>query len=45
MLTNICKKPESSLSFSYKHTVTKGTNLTPLKTVTRWTCSCISANW
>jgi len=25
------KKPESSLSFSYENTVTKGTNLRPVK--------------
>jgi len=27
MLAKICRKSESSLSFSYENTVTKGTNL------------------
>jgi len=27
MLTRICRKSESSMSFSYENTVTEGTNL------------------
>jgi len=27
MLTTVCRKSESSLSFSYENTVTEGTNL------------------
>jgi len=35
ILTKICKKPESSLSFRYENTVTDVTNLRPVKTVHR----------
>jgi len=35
MLTEICRKSESSLSFSYKSTVTEGTNLRPIKAIRR----------
>ena len=35
ILTKNLKKPESSLSFSYENTVTKGTNLRPIKAVHR----------
>jgi len=46
MLTKICKKLESSLSFSYENTVTEGTNLRPvLSSAPRWTFSFINANW
>jgi len=31
MQIGICRKTESSLSFSYKNTVTEGTNLRPIK--------------
>jgi len=35
MLTKICKKSVSSLSFSYENTVTDGTNRRPVKAVYR----------
>jgi len=35
MLTEICRKSESSLSFSYKSTVAEGTNLRPIKAIRR----------
>jgi len=35
MSTKICKKPESSPSFSYENTFTEGTNLRLAKTVHR----------
>jgi len=35
MLTKICRKSESSLSFSYESTVTEGTNLRPIKAIRR----------
>jgi len=31
MLTIICRKSKSSLSFGYENTVTEGTNLRPIK--------------
>ena len=33
MLTKICKKPESNLSFGYENTITKRINLRPVKTM------------
>jgi len=33
MLTNICREPESSLSFSYENTVTDGTNMRSIKAI------------
>jgi len=33
MLTNICRKSESNLSFSYENTFTEGTNLRPIEAV------------
>jgi len=33
MLAKICRKSESSLSFSYENTVTEGTNLRPIQAV------------
>jgi len=33
MLTKICRKSKSSLSFSYETTVTEGTNLRSVKAV------------
>jgi len=35
MFKNICRKSESSLSFTYENTVTEGTNLRPVKAVRR----------
>jgi len=35
MLKKICRKSESSLSFSYESTVTEGTNLRPIKAMRR----------
>jgi len=35
MLTKICRKSESNLSFSYENSVTEGTNLRPVKAVRR----------
>jgi len=31
MLTNICRKSASSLSFNYENTVAEGANLRPIK--------------
>jgi len=33
MLTKICRKSESNLSFSYENTVTEGTNMRPIKAI------------
>jgi len=38
MLTKICKKPESRLSYSYENTYTEVTNLRPIKAVHRDKC-------
>jgi len=38
MLTQICRKSESSLSFRLENTVTEGTNLRPIKAVCRDEC-------
>jgi len=35
MLRKICRKSESSLSFSYENIVTEGTNLMPIKAMRR----------
>jgi len=35
MLTKICWKSESSLSFSYENIITEGTNLRPIKAMRR----------
>jgi len=35
MFKKICRKSESSLSFSYENTVTEGANLRPVKAVRR----------
>ena len=35
MLTKICRKSESSLSFNYENTDTEGTNMRPIKTMRR----------
>jgi len=35
MLKKICKKPDTSISFSYENTVTEGASLSPVKSVHR----------
>jgi len=38
ILTKICRKSESSLSFSYENTITEGTNLRPIKAMRHYEC-------